>query len=177
MWKLQSSLFAASQGLEWLAIVAAVGAVALLLTRFVKKDAKGKGNAQLEWTTPLLIALMGACLYGASLLTLRASNRVLKANVLDLSNEIASFAKAHESMPEQQPGEKARHYIDRMLAEGHELEQQYHDQYVDKVKYAREQLAQREVSDSELDRFYVDPTNPVTLHIIADRLEVMSRKL
>jgi len=175
MWRLQSSLFAASQGLEWLAIAAIIGAVAVLLTKFAKKDARGK--SQVDWTTPLLIVLVAACLFGASMLTLRASNRVLKSNVIDLSNEISEFAKAHEGNQAQEPGEKSRHYIDRMLAQGHELEQQYRDQYVDKVVYAREQLQLREISDGEFERFYREPTNPVTIHIIADRLEVMSRKL
>src|SRR5579872_4587802 len=101
MWKLQSSLFAASQGLEWLAVIAVIGAIALLATRIAKR----KETGELDWATPLLICLMGACLYGASLLTLRSSNRVLKSNVIDLYNDLEKFVKERTASQMQQEGE------------------------------------------------------------------------
>lgn len=176
MWKLESSLFSISEWLGWLALFAALGAVAIAAVGMWKAKQEEE-PAPMRWDGVVLVAIIALCLFGAGRLTRFASDRALRSDLSDLAKEVDSFAAGHELPDAPIKGETAGRFENRTRIEGHTTEREYLDQYEEKVRYAREELAKRELSDSELDRFYADATSSVTIHIIAERLDFLAGKL
>ena len=176
MWKLQSSLFAASQGLFYLAI-AAVVAVAIIIIVKLYKDHNNQPT-RLEWSTVILVVLMAACLFVAKILLVSASNRALKSDVLTLYKDLDKFLKAREATQPQQDKEPPRRWVARIDAEDRETKRLYHEQFDAQVRYAREQFALREIHDADLDHYISeDPSSPFSFDLLNARLEVLTRQL
>jgi len=176
MWKLQSSLFAASQGLNYLAIAAAI-AVVVIIGMKIYKD-QNRQRTRLDWNIAAMVALLAACFFVAKIFLVSASNRALKSDVLTLYKDIDKFLKARETTQAQQDNENPKRWTLRIMKEDKETHDQYHAQFDEQVRYAREQFALREIHNPDLDHFIAeDPSSPYTLDLLNAQLEVMSRKL
>jgi hypothetical protein len=176
MWKLQSSLFAASQALYYLAIAVAVAAAVIIILKIYKDH--NNQPTRLEWSTAILVALMAACLFVAKILLVSASNRALKSDVITLYKDLDKFLKTREATQQQQEKEPPRRWAARIDAEDRETKKLYHDQFDTRVRYAREQFALREIHDTDLDHYIAeDPSSPFSFDLLNARLEVLSRQL
>lgn len=176
MWKLQSSLFAASQGLYYLAIAVAIAALAIVAIKLYKDHVRER--TRLEWSTAMLVAVVAACLFVAKITLASASNRALKSDVLILYNDIDKFVKAREATQAKGDNENNRQWTLRTMREDRETHDLYNAQFDERVRYAREQFGLREIHDSDLDHFISEgPSSLVTLELLNGRLEVMSRQL
>ncbi len=104
----------------------------------------------------------------------------LKHRALALSDEILRFLvnrQAHEPPLLVEATPAVRFDTAALVRYSGETRARYSQQFASKVIAARDELARQGLTDPELDSFYQDPTNPIGIRIVAERLGALAERL
>lgn len=100
----------------------------------------------------------------------------LRTDATAVASEIISFADAQQRRVPSSDTRRWDTYTRDLARVSSETQKEYHEKFLARVVFLRQEFAKRHIVDPELDNFYADPKSPLAVRSIGERLAYMAQR-
>jgi hypothetical protein len=100
----------------------------------------------------------------------------LRTDAAAVASEIITFADAQQRRVPSSDNRRWDTYTRDLARVSAQTQQEYHEKFLARVVFLRQEFAKRQIVDPELDNFYADPKSPLAVRSVGERLAYMAQQ-